>query len=68
MSGNNEGRKCFRKGGRRKLENTYQIESDEHGYVPKKRACQFAMFSALRGYDEALEAARLDAAEEYADK
>ena len=61
-------RKCFRKGGRRKLENPYYPEGDNDGYVPKKRACQYAMFSALRGYDEALEAARLDAAEEYADK
>ena len=68
MSGNNEGRKCFRKGGRRKLENLYQIESDEHGYVPSKRASQFAMFAALRGYSEMLEAARKAAEEKYADK
>ena len=68
MSGNNEGRKCFRKGGRRKLENTYQIESDEHGYVPSKRASQFAVFAALRGYSDMLEVARRDAAEKYADK
>ena len=61
-------RKCFRKGGRRKLENPYPIELDEHGYAPNKRASQFAMFAALRGYDEMLEAARRDAAEKYADK
>ena len=68
MSVNNEGRKCFRKGGRRKLENPYHVESDEHGYAPNKRASQFAMFAALRGYSDMLEVARRDAAEKYADK
>ena len=68
MFGNNEERKCFRKGGRRKLENPYHVESDEHGYVPSKRASQFSMFAALRGYDEMLEAARRDAEAEYGDK
>ena len=68
MFGNNEERKCFRKGGRRKLENPYHVESDEHGYVPNKRAAQFAMFAALRGYSEMLEAAKRDAELEYGDK
>ena len=68
MFGNNEERKCFRKGGRRKLENPYHVESDEHGYAPNKRASQFAMFAALRGYSDMLEAARLDAEAEYGDK
>ena len=63
-----EERKSFRKGGRRKLENPYYPEGDNTGYIPKKRACQFAMFAALRGYDEMLEAARRDAAPKYADK
>ena len=61
-------RKCFRKGGRRKLENPYHDESDEHGYAPNKRASQFAMFAALRGYSDMLEAARRDAEAEYGDK
>ena len=61
-------RKCFRKGGRRKLENPYPIELDEHGYAPNKRASQFAMFAALRGYSDMLEAARRDAEAEYGDK
>ena len=61
-------RKCFRKGGRRKLENPYHVESDEHGYAPNKRASQFAMFAALRGYSDMLEAARRDAEAEYGDK
>ena len=61
-------RKCFRKGGRRNLENPYPIELDEHGYAPNKRASQFAMFAALRGYSEMLEAARKAAEEKYADK
>ena len=68
MFGNNEERKCFRKGGRRKLENPYHVESDEHGYAPSKRASQFAMFAALRGYSDMLEAARRDAEAEYGDK
>ena len=61
-------RKCFRKGGRRKLENPYHVESDEHGYAPSKRASQFAMFAAPRGYSDMLEAARRDAEAEYGDK
>ena len=61
-------RKCFRKGGRRKLENPYHVESDEHGYAPNKRASQFAMVAALRGYSEMLEAAKRDAELEYGDK
>lgn len=61
-------RKCFRKGGRRKLENPYYPEGDNTGYIPKKRASQFAMFAALRGYGEMLEAARKAAEEKYGDK
>lgn len=60
-------RKCFRKGGRRKLENPYG-DLGEPGFIPKKRASQFAMFAALRGYDEALEEARLDAEVKFRDK
>ena len=61
-------RKCFRKGGRRKVENPFSTDCDEHGYVTSKRASQFAMFAALRGYSEMLEAARKAAEEKYADK
>lgn len=61
-------RKCFRKGGRRKLENPYYPEGDNDGYIPNKRASQFAMFAALRGYDEMIEAAKRDAEEKYGDK
>ena len=61
-------RKCFRKGGRRKVENPFSTDCDEHGYIPNKRASQFAMFAALRGYSEMLEAARKSAEEKYADK
>ena len=61
-------RTCFRKGGRRKVENPFSTDCDEHGYVPSKRASQFAMFAALRGYSDMLEAARRDAEAEYSDK
>ena len=61
-------RKCFRKGGRRKVDNSCYTDWDEHGYVPSKRASQFAMFAALRGYSDMLEAARRDAEAEYSDK
>ncbi|MGM9583157.1 MAG: hypothetical protein ACI3WU_05530 [Phascolarctobacterium sp.] len=55
----NEG-KCFRKGGRRELESTYNPEAHASRPIPQKRAKQFAAFAALRGYEEMLEAARSD--------
>lgn len=61
-------RKCFRKGGRRKLENPYYPVDNNDEYVPNKRASQFSMFAAFRGYDEMIEAAKRDAEAKYGDK
>ena len=61
-------RKCFRKGGRKRLEQPYFPEAPEPSFVANKRAKQFAMFAALRGFEEMLEAAKCETEEKHADK
>ena len=57
-------RECFRKGGRRIIENPYRTD-DELNPDYDKRAKQFAAFDALRGFRDIIEAAKEDAKETY---
>lgn len=52
-----EVKKCYRKGGRRKLEPQWLGEDELSGRY-SKRAKQFGAFAALRGYEEMLEQVR----------
>ena len=58
-------RECFRKGGRRIIENPDR--TNDRGINPdyNKIAKQFAAFDALRGFKEIIEAAKEDAKEVY---
>lgn len=60
--------KCFRKGGRRVIENPYRNGEGELNTHYSIRAKQFAAFNALRGFDEMIAAAQADAAKQYVDK
>lgn len=52
-----EARKCYRKGGRRGLEQQWAPQAEFKGAC-SKRAKQFGAFAALRGYEEMLEQVR----------
>lgn len=52
-----EARKCYRKGGRRGLEQQWAPQAEFKGAC-SKRAKQFAAFQALRGYEEMLQEVR----------
>ena len=56
-------RECFRKGGKRVIENPFQTNNGEINPDYNKRAKQFAAFDALRG--DIIEAAKEDAKETY---
>ena len=56
----NEARKCYRKGGRRELEPQW-LQQDELSGRYSKRAKQFGVFAALRGYEDLLEEVRQEA-------
>ena len=58
-------RECFRKGGRRIIENPYR--TNDRGINPdyNKRAKQFATFDALRGFRDIIKSAEEDAKEMY---
>ena len=58
-------RECFRKGGRRIVENPYR--TNDRGINPdyNKRAKQFAAFDALRGFRDIIKSAEEDAKEMY---
>ena len=59
-------RKCYRKGGRRMaLENPFGDKNDELNKDYSIRAKQFGAFAALRGFDEMIEEAQREAAQEY---
>ena len=59
-------RKCYRKGGRRlALENPFGDNSDVLNKDYSIRAKQFGVFAALRGFDEMIEEAQREAAQEY---
>ena len=59
-------RKCYRKGGRRlALENPFGDNSDEMNKDYSIRAKQFGTFATLRGFDEMIEEAQREAAQEY---
>ena len=58
-------RECFRKGGRRIIENPYRTDDGEINHDYNKRAKQFADFDALRGFRDIIESAEEDAKEMY---
>ena len=58
-------RECFRKGGKRVIENPLQTNNGEINPDYNKRAKQFAAFDALRGFRDILEEAKEDAKEMY---
>ena len=58
-------RECFRKGGKRVIENPFQTNNVEINPDYNKRAKQFAAFDALRGFRDILEEAKEDAKETY---
>lgn len=59
-------RKCYRKGGKRKaVENPFGDNGDELNKNYSIRAKQFGAFAALRGFDEMIEEAQREAAQEY---
>ena len=57
-------RECFRKGGRRIIENPYRTD-DELNSDYDKRAKQYAAFDAFRGLTDIIEADKEDAKETY---
>ena len=59
-------RKCYRKGGRRlALENPFGGSGEELNKDYSIRAKQFGAFAALRGFEEMIEEAQREAAQEY---
>ena len=58
-------RECFRKGGKRVIENPFQTNNGDINLDYNKRAKQFAAFDALRGFRDIIEAAKADAREKY---
>ena len=58
-------RECFRKGGKRVIENPFQTNNGEINSDYNKRAKQFAAFDALRGFRDIIEEAKEDAKETY---
>ena len=58
-------RECFRKGGKRVIENPFQTNNGEINPDYSKRAKQFAAFDALRGFRDIIEEAKEDAKETY---
>ena len=58
-------RECFRKGGRRIIENPYRTGEREIKPEYKKRGKQFAAFDALRGFRDIIKSAEEDAKEMY---
>lgn len=57
--------KCFRKGGRREAAHNSYAEREGSEGCSCERAKQFAAFDALRGFEDFIEEAKLDAEETY---
>lgn len=59
------GHKCFRKGGRRETARNPYAEQESSEGCSCERAKQFAAFDVLRGFEDFIEEAKLDAEETY---